>query len=72
MMDLRALARSPALTRTVAVLIKEFVQLRRDRVTFGTMIFIPVSKILRIYTGVWLPPMSRFSSATTSATPCTG
>jgi ABC-2 type transport system permease protein len=46
MMDLRALARSPALARTIAMVIKEFVQLRRDRLTFGTMIFIPVVQLL--------------------------
>jgi ABC-2 type transport system permease protein len=46
MMDLRALARSPALSRTIAMMIKEFVQLRRDRLTFGTMIFIPVVQLL--------------------------
>src|SRR5205085_3092935 len=46
MMDLRTLARSPALTRTIAMMIKEFVQLRRDRLTFGTMIFIPVVQLL--------------------------
>jgi hypothetical protein len=28
------------------VLVKEFVQLRRDRVTFATMIFIPVMQLL--------------------------
>ena len=31
-----------AVSRTVAMFIKEFVQLRRDRLTFGTMIFIPL------------------------------
>ena len=30
------------MSRTLAMFIKEFVQLRRDRVTFATMIFIPV------------------------------
>src|SRR5262249_1552190 len=34
------------LSRTVAMLIKEFVQLRRDRLTFSTMIFIPVVQLL--------------------------
>jgi len=34
-----------ALTRTVAMFIKEFVQLRRDRLTFGTMIFIPLVQL---------------------------
>ena len=35
-----------ALSRTVAMFIKEFVQLRRDRLTFATMIFIPVVQLL--------------------------
>src|SRR5262247_4294557 len=35
-----------ALSRTLAMLIKEFVQLRRDRLTFATMIFIPVVQLL--------------------------
>ena len=34
-----------SLTRTVAMFIKEFVQLRRDRLTFGTMIFIPLVQL---------------------------
>src|SRR5215831_17271234 len=34
------------LSRTVAMVIKEFVQLRRDRLTFATMIFIPVIQLL--------------------------
>jgi ABC-2 type transport system permease protein len=34
------------LTRTFAMFLKEFVQLRRDRVTFATMIFIPVVQLL--------------------------
>ena len=33
------------LSRTVAMFIKEFVQLRRDRLTFGTMIFIPLVQL---------------------------
>jgi ABC-2 type transport system permease protein len=37
---------SGALTRTIAMFIKEFVQLRRDRLTFATMIFIPVVQLL--------------------------
>jgi ABC-2 type transport system permease protein len=32
-------------SRTVAMFIKEFVQLRRDRLTFGTMIFIPLVQL---------------------------
>lgn len=39
-------ALSGMLGRTWAMLIKEFVQLRRDRLTFGTMIFIPVVQLL--------------------------
>jgi ABC-2 type transport system permease protein len=35
-----------ALSRTVAMFIKELVQLRRDRLTFGTMIFIPLMQLL--------------------------
>jgi ABC-2 type transport system permease protein len=38
--------RSGALTRTFAMFVKEFVQLRRDRITFATMIFIPVVQLL--------------------------
>lgn len=34
-----------ALSRTVAMFIKEFVQLRRDRLTFATMIFIPLVQL---------------------------
>jgi ABC-2 type transport system permease protein len=34
------------MTRTFAMVIKEFVQLRRDRLTFATMIFIPVVQLL--------------------------
>jgi ABC-2 type transport system permease protein len=37
---------SGALARTFAMFIKEFVQLRRDRITFATMIFIPVVQLL--------------------------
>lgn len=32
--------------RTTAMIIKEFVQLRRDRITFSTMIFIPLVQLL--------------------------
>ena len=35
-----------SMSRTLAMFIKEFVQLRRDRVTFATMIFIPVVQLL--------------------------
>lgn len=34
-----------ALSRTVAMFIKEFLQLRRDRLTFATMIFIPLVQL---------------------------
>jgi len=46
MIDLAALRRSSAVSRTAAMFIKEFVQLRRDRLTFATMIFIPVVQLL--------------------------
>jgi len=45
-MSARAIRYWPgALSRTVAMFIKEFVQLRRDRLTFGTMIFIPLMQL---------------------------
>jgi ABC-2 type transport system permease protein len=37
---------SAVLARTWAMFVKEFVQLRRDRVTFSTMILIPVAQLL--------------------------
>jgi ABC-2 type transport system permease protein len=41
-----AVYRWPAsVSRTIAMFIKEFVQLRRDRLTFATMIFIPLVQI---------------------------
>ncbi len=46
MIDLAALRRSGAISRTAAMFIKEFVQLKRDRLTFATMIFIPVVQLL--------------------------
>ena len=46
MIGLASLRRSGALTRAAAMFIKEFVQLRRDRLTFATMIFIPVMQLL--------------------------
>jgi ABC-2 type transport system permease protein len=46
MIGLASLQRSGAASRTVAMFIKEFVQLRRDRLTFATMIFIPVVQLL--------------------------
>ena len=36
---------SAALPRTVAMFVKEFLQLRRDRLTFGTMIVIPIIQL---------------------------
>jgi ABC-2 type transport system permease protein len=45
-MSVRAIRHLPgAVSRTVAMFIKEFVQLRRDRLTFGTMIFIPLMQL---------------------------
>src|SRR5262249_3292273 len=44
--SLAALRRSGVASRTLAMFIKEFVQLRRDRLTFATMIFIPVVQLL--------------------------
>ncbi|PTW61622.1 ABC-2 type transport system permease protein [Breoghania corrubedonensis] len=38
--------RLPGLARLWAMFIKEFLQLRRDRVTFATMIFIPLMQLL--------------------------
>jgi ABC-2 type transport system permease protein len=43
---LARLRRSGAVSRTMAMFIKEFVQLRRDRLTFATMIFIPLVQLL--------------------------
>ena len=45
-MSTSAAYRWPAsVSRTIAMFIKEFVQLRRDRLTFATMIFIPLVQI---------------------------
>jgi ABC-2 type transport system permease protein len=45
-MSISAAYRWPAsVSRTIAMFIKEFVQLRRDRLTFATMIFIPLVQI---------------------------
>jgi ABC-2 type transport system permease protein len=45
-MSAAATRRRPGgLSRTVAMFIKEFVQLRRDRLTFATMIFIPLVQL---------------------------
>ncbi|MEZ5924089.1 MAG: ABC transporter permease [Hyphomicrobiaceae bacterium] len=38
--------RNAAVTRFAAVFIKEFIQLRRDRVTFATMIVVPLMQLL--------------------------
>jgi ABC-2 type transport system permease protein len=46
MIGLVSLRRSGAVSRTLAMFIKEFVQLRRDRLTFATMIFIPLVQLL--------------------------
>jgi ABC-2 type transport system permease protein len=46
MIGLATLRQSGATSRTAAMFIKEFVQLRRDRLTFATMIFIPVVQLL--------------------------
>ena len=46
MIDFWSKRSSGALVRCWAMLVKEFVQLRRDRLTFGTMIFIPVVQLL--------------------------
>jgi ABC-2 type transport system permease protein len=35
-----------ALSRTIAMFIKEFIQLRRDRLTFATMVFIPLVQLM--------------------------
>jgi ABC-2 type transport system permease protein len=35
-----------ALSRTIAMFVKEFIQLRRDRLTFATMIFIPLVQLM--------------------------
>lgn len=45
MTDAATPRRVSALSRTVAMFIKEFLQLRRDRLTFGTMIFIPLVQL---------------------------
>ncbi len=44
-MAFQSCAGRAALSRTVAMFIKEFLQLRRDRLTFGTMIFIPIIQL---------------------------
>jgi len=44
--DIRVLHRSGAVSRTAAMIIKEFVQLRRDRLSFAMIVFIPVVQLL--------------------------
>jgi ABC-2 type transport system permease protein len=44
--DIRALHRSGAVSRTAAMIIKEFVQLRRDRLSFAMIVFIPLVQLL--------------------------
>lgn len=46
MTDAAPLGRPSALSRAVAMFIKEFLQLRRDRLTFATMIFIPLVQLM--------------------------
>lgn len=46
MTDAAILGRRSALSRAVAMFIKEFLQLRRDRLTFATMIFIPLVQLM--------------------------
>ena len=35
-----------SITRFLAIIIKEFIQMRRDRVTFGMMVGIPLLQLL--------------------------
>src|SRR3954454_448371 len=44
--DSRAWGFRASLSRFYATLVKELIQLRRDRITFATMIFIPVVQLL--------------------------
>jgi ABC-2 type transport system permease protein len=44
--DIRALDRSGSASRTAAMFIKEFVQLRRDRLSFAMIVFIPLMQLL--------------------------
>jgi ABC-2 type transport system permease protein len=46
MIDLRVLRRSGSASRTMAMFIKEFVQLRRDRLSFAMIVFIPLVQLL--------------------------
>jgi len=46
MIDITALVGSGSASRTAAMLIKEFVQLRRDRLSFAMIIFIPLVQLL--------------------------
>src|SRR3954463_7083051 len=44
--DTRTRVRRASLGRCYATFLKEFIQLRRDRITFATMIFIPLVQLL--------------------------
>jgi ABC-2 type transport system permease protein len=46
MIDIRVLDRSGSASRTMAMFIKEFVQLRRDRLSFAMIVFIPLVQLL--------------------------
>jgi ABC-2 type transport system permease protein len=46
MIDIRVLGSSGSASRTMAMFIKEFVQLRRDRLSFAMIVFIPLVQLL--------------------------
>jgi ABC-2 type transport system permease protein len=46
MIDIRVLLRSGSASRTMAMFIKEFLQLRRDRLSFAMIVFIPLVQVL--------------------------
>jgi ABC-2 type transport system permease protein len=46
MIDIRAVLRAESASRTAAMFIKEFVQLRRDRLSFAMIVFIPLMQLL--------------------------
>jgi ABC-2 type transport system permease protein len=46
MIDIRVLRRSGSVSRTMAMFIKEFLQLRRDRLSFAMIVFIPLVQLL--------------------------
>ena len=46
MIDIRVLRHSGSASRTMAMFIKEFVQLRRDRLSFAMIVFIPLVQLL--------------------------